>query len=1570
MLKFFKKAISFVLTIAMTCTAISALWQHMAEAYVTAQAEALALEEANLLSAAESLESVPYILHEEIEKRDAYTKHFRLSDGSFLAASYEEPVHFLQDGEWTDIDNSLVASENGYVNKTNSYQVEFQSAQNAAYTLEKDGYSIALTYVPNVSASSAVLYSQAKVPQISIQNGAEYLEFAVANADTAAEALLQGQTGITAEALLEAKQQQNALNLAQREDKLTAKKVTSQIEYQNVVGQTDIEYIIQPNSIKENIIIESASSSYRYTFTLNAGSLTPELLEDGSIVLKNNEAEVIFTMPAPFMYDSNAERGISEAVFYTLTPQGNGLYTITLEADKEWINSSDTTFPVVIDPVVTVNGDSSNMEHGNVRDLDNTNNYIPNQLWVGYTGYPANSARVMRSYIRMKSLPEIGDGGVVVDAKLSLYQYTNAYFADSMPDHEIDVHEVLGSWSPSTLTWNNQPSYNSTILDYNTISRTNGVTRSWDITTAVKKWYDGRLDYNNGLLLKAAVESGTDNQRRACAAYYSEVYSGTAAQKPAIEITYRNQLGLEDYWSYLSFGAGRAGTVSVNNYTGNLVLVRDDASLSGNRMPVTIQHVYNSKFSGDMGFGRGWRLNYSQRLIWGYMNNDDYFRYVDADGTEHYLFRDPENTAEYIDEDGYGLRMTVNDADMVYRFTVTDKSNNSMVFDYYGLLQKIEDANGNQNTFTYNSSDNLTQITDGAGRNFTLSYANGHLSSITDPAGRSVTFEYSVVDGVYRLIKINDPDGYSVNYGYNSQNLINSVKNIDNYELNFAYTEGTDKKVTTIDEVGTGGISIDYSYAHNATEVQDSTGNSLTYQFDNYGRVTSVKDAEGYAQYSAYFSEGSKNNKINSASRLQRTVQNLLLNGSFEGSNSAVTMAGGAAASTADSLYGGKSLLITSSAQSTYQSVDLKPNTAYTASVYVNTKEMTAGSARISAVLGSQTYEQSLDEQTLEEVDGGWERISVTFKTASGNAANDAVIRLDAPSVSGNVYFDGWQLEEKESVNRFNLLENGDFSNGITGFTGVGTATGDGVVTLTEEDHPELLSNAVYKLAGDIRTDKQVKQTVQISGLAQDKLVFGAWAKGQSVKLSEKSGISTPAFEVQVKLYDGTYEIQTETLSFNYGTDQWQYLCGEVTAVNSYDSAVVILRYANNSGVAYFDGLQLYQERFGETYDYDEKGNLLQSSSMSQQASSGYTYDDDDNITRIDAGAEGAISYTYDENKNLLEAVSPDNVHTRYTYDSYGNVTMVDSGVYMIAYYTFDDNTLKDEVSGEIRGTNHGGTYVNGRSGRGIALNGIDQFVELDVPYVRSSFSVSFWANVKKTDATQCVIGKHTDTGENQTSFFITSDGLANIDMQGAETTGSSVMTGWRHYVLTSEHIDGDYGSRVGKTRVMLYCDGTLIAAEELEKATGYMGTTGKDWILGADWDSSTLQNDWFEGEYDDIAFFDNVLSQEEVYALYQENDPSLMAYYPFDGGAYDASGNGNHGEEVNSPGYTYGVNGYAIHFNGTNQYVKLNDLETSRSFTVSFWVNPENNGDWRAMLGKHESTGKNLFMTGFYEGG
>ena len=53
-----------------------------------------------------------HILSEDATLRDEYTKHFVLSDGSMLAASYSVPVHYYKNDEWKDIDNTLV-SENG-----------------------------------------------------------------------------------------------------------------------------------------------------------------------------------------------------------------------------------------------------------------------------------------------------------------------------------------------------------------------------------------------------------------------------------------------------------------------------------------------------------------------------------------------------------------------------------------------------------------------------------------------------------------------------------------------------------------------------------------------------------------------------------------------------------------------------------------------------------------------------------------------------------------------------------------------------------------------------------------------------------------------------------------------------------------------------------------------------------------------------------------------------------------------------------------------------------------------------------------------------------------------------------------------------------------------------------------------------------------------------------------------------------------------------------------------------------------------------------------------------------------
>ena len=64
---------------------------------------------------------------------------------------------------------------------------------------------------------------------------------------------------------------------------------------------------------------------------------------------------------------------------------------------------------------------------------------------------------------------------------------------------------------------------------------------------------------------------------------------------------------------------GKAGVGSINLLTGYLRFEHEDFAWKGNRMPVTIQHIYNGNLSdgnfGAMKLGYGWKLNYQQNVV-------------------------------------------------------------------------------------------------------------------------------------------------------------------------------------------------------------------------------------------------------------------------------------------------------------------------------------------------------------------------------------------------------------------------------------------------------------------------------------------------------------------------------------------------------------------------------------------------------------------------------------------------------------------------------------------------------------------------------------------------------------------------------------------------------------------------------------------------------------------------------------------------------------------------------------------------------------------------------------------
>ena len=110
-----KKTGGFLRTLAVLCSAIL-LFEAGAITPFAEETPGLSFaEEAETGSTSkiqEEEEVIAYLLGEDTGRRDESVKQFRRSDGSMVAALYDEPVHYEVDGEWKEIDNTLVPSEN------------------------------------------------------------------------------------------------------------------------------------------------------------------------------------------------------------------------------------------------------------------------------------------------------------------------------------------------------------------------------------------------------------------------------------------------------------------------------------------------------------------------------------------------------------------------------------------------------------------------------------------------------------------------------------------------------------------------------------------------------------------------------------------------------------------------------------------------------------------------------------------------------------------------------------------------------------------------------------------------------------------------------------------------------------------------------------------------------------------------------------------------------------------------------------------------------------------------------------------------------------------------------------------------------------------------------------------------------------------------------------------------------------------------------------------------------------------------------------------------------------------
>ena len=130
-------------------------------------------------------------------------------------------------------------------------------------------------------------------------------------------------------------------------------KSTNQLSYEQIEENVNLEYKVEANKIKENIIIKAPQETYEFEFKMNIKDLKAQLSKnEQNIELLDQQNTIQYIIPSPYMFDNNNQ--YSNDIGYEIVDEGEGILTFTLKADSSWINNPERVFPVTLDPEIII----------------------------------------------------------------------------------------------------------------------------------------------------------------------------------------------------------------------------------------------------------------------------------------------------------------------------------------------------------------------------------------------------------------------------------------------------------------------------------------------------------------------------------------------------------------------------------------------------------------------------------------------------------------------------------------------------------------------------------------------------------------------------------------------------------------------------------------------------------------------------------------------------------------------------------------------------------------------------------------------------------------------------------------------------------------------------------------------------------------------------------------------------------------------------------------------------------------------------------------------------------------
>jgi len=294
----------------------------------------------------------------------------------------------------------------------------------------------------------------------------------------------------------------------------------------------------------------------------------------------------------------------------------------------------------------------------------------------------------------------------------------------------------------------------------------------------------------------------------------------------------------------------------------------------------------------------------------------------------------------------------------------------------------------------------------------------------------------------------------------------------------------------------------------------------------------------------------------------------------------------------------------------------------------------------------------------------------------------------------------------------------------------------------------------------------------------------------------------------------------------------------------------------------------------------------------------------------------------------------------------------------LTAYYPMNGNANDASVNG-LHGTEFGNpTYVDGVVGQALKLTEADDYIGIDKRItLQDDFTTSFWVKLDKKAGSHNMFMNGANSSEYNVFNFSwrgTLEATVNGPIQNSTSQFDLLNDRWNFIVYRNEDsvING-------------YINNELFHSYDISKVSpniviDYL-VIGKDQdCLGGCFDSKQS----LFGAIDEVTIHNRALTDAEIQSLYNSTKPAttgcngdtqlpdnlcegLTAYYPMNGNANDASGNGHdgivHGATLTED--RFGNHESAYNFDGESDYIKVADAPSLSGFqaiTLSAWFYKE----------------------------